>query len=116
MVYEPRTHALLPWPAFVRRAGAHFAIGVGLLLVSAGLGTLGYHFVGGLAWLDAFLNASMILTGMGPVDRMEQDPGKWFAALYALYSGVVFLAVMGILIAPWAHRLLHHFHLEEPAE
>jgi hypothetical protein len=112
-MYEARTATLLPWPDFARRAGRHFFLGMALLLGSAGLGTLGYHFVGELRWLDAFLNASMILTGMGPVDKMEKDPGKWFAAFYALYSGVVFLGVMGILIAPWVHRLLHHFHAEE---
>ena len=78
-------------------------------------GTIGYRVTGReLGWLDAFLNASMILTGMGPVDRMTSDAGKLFAAAYALYSGVAFLGVMGILVAPWAHRLLHRFHVEDP--
>src|SRR3954454_6130621 len=111
MLYEPRNMRLLPWPAFIRRAGTHLLVGLGMLLLSAGFGTLGYRVFGSLPWLDAFLNASMILTGMGPVDKMTEDPGKLFAAFYALYSGVAFLGVMGILTAPWAHRLLHRFHV-----
>ena len=114
-MYETRGTRLLPWPAFVRRAGRHFLVGMALLLFSVGMGTIGYRVTGReLGWLDALLNASMILTGIGPVDRMTSVAGKLFAAAYALYSGVAFLGVMGILVAPWVHRLLHRFHVEDP--
>jgi len=85
-----------------------------ILLGVVGLGTVGYHRAGGLAWLDPFLNASMILSGMGPVDRMDTATGKLFSALYALFSGLVFVAVVGVVVAPWIHRLLHWIHVEAP--
>jgi uncharacterized membrane protein YhiD involved in acid resistance len=72
----------------------------------------GYHFSEGLSWLDSLLNASMILGGMGPVSQLHTAAGKWFASAYALYSGMVFLAISGIMLAPPAHRLLHRLHLE----
>ena len=79
---------------------------------SLALGTLGYHTTCGLPWIDAFLNASMILTGMGPVDRIVSTEGKIFAALYALFSGVAFLTTMAVLFAPAVHRFLRRFHLQ----
>jgi hypothetical protein len=79
---------------------------------SLGLGVLGYRYTAGLSWIDALLNASMILTGMGPVARLNSTGAKLFASGYALFSGVVFIASMGFVIAPIAHRLLHRFHLE----
>jgi hypothetical protein len=83
------------------------------LLCAAGFGTVGYHTAARLNWIDAFLNASMILSGMGPVDRMETATAKLFAALYALFSGLVFIGVIGVIVAPWVHRLVHWIHLEE---
>lgn len=77
------------------------------------IGTVGYHTRGPLQWIDAFLNASMILSPMGPVDRMESATAKLFSALYALFSGLVFIGVIGVVVAPWIHRLHHWFHLEE---
>lgn len=112
-MYEHRKHHLLPWPHFLRRASRHLLVGVAIVFIAAGVGTIGYHTAGDLAWLDSFLNASMILSGMGPVDRMVTAGGKLFAALYALFSGVVFIGVMGIILAPWVHRLMHVTHLEE---
>lgn len=82
------------------------------IAVSLAAGTVGYHALGDLAWVDAFENASMILGGMGPVDPITRTSGKLFASFYALYSGVVFLVVAGLLFTPVLHRLLHHFHLE----
>lgn len=76
------------------------------------LGVAGYHWIARLTWIDALLNASMILTGMGPVDPMTTASGKLFASGYALFSGVAFLSSVGILVVPVAHRFLHHFHLE----
>ena len=73
---------------------------------------MGYHVAAGLAWVDAFLNASMIVSGMGPVDRMQSDPAKLFAALYALFSGLVFIGIVGVVLAPWVHRLFHWIHFD----
>ena len=80
---------------------------------AVGIGTVGYHTSGRLPWIDSFLNASMILSGMGPVDRMETSGAKLFAAFYALFSGLVFIGVSGLIAAPWIHRLLHWVHLEK---
>lgn len=112
-MYEHTRHRLLPWPHFLRRATRHLLVGIAIVFVADAIGTLGYHTAGDLGWLDSFLNASMILSGMGPVDRMTSAGGKLFAALYALFSGVVFIGVMGLVLAPWAHRLLHIVNLEE---
>ena len=77
------------------------------------MGILGYHYFGRLSWIDALLNASMILTGMGPVNRLDTDAAKLFASFYALFSGVAFLTFVGVLFAPVYHRFLHRFHLSE---
>src|SRR5512135_2874787 len=79
-----------------------------ILSFSIGIGVLGYHHYGNLPWVDSFLNASMILTGMGPVDKMETEAGKIF---YAFFSGIAFLTFVGVLFAPVYHRFLHKFHL-----
>ena len=73
---------------------------------------LGYHLIEGLSWVDAFLNSAMLLGGMGPVDQLHTTAGKIFAGIYALYSGIVFLVIAGVLFAPIFHRMLHHFHLD----
>ena len=112
-MYEHRGHRLLPWPAFLRRAVRHLAVAFGIIAIVVAAGTTGYHVLAPLPWLDAFLNASMILSGMGPVDHLEGSGAKLFAALYALFSGLVFVAVMGIILGPWLHRLFHWMHLEE---
>ncbi len=112
-MYEHRTHQLLPWPAFLRRAARHVWWGLLATVGAVTVGTVGYHVLGRLAWIDAFLNASMILGGMGPVDRMEASSAKLFASLYALFSGLFFIAVMGVVIAPWIHRMIHVMHADE---
>lgn len=84
-----------------------------VISVSLGIGMLGYHYLADLAWIDAFLNASMILGGMGPVDEMTTPASKIFASLYAIFSGVIFLATASILFAPIYHRMLHNFHFDE---
>lgn len=91
----------------------HSAMALGLVSVSLGIGMAGYHFLGGLSWVDSLLNASMILGGMGPVDILKSRNAKLFASFYALFSGIVFLGVAGIMLAPIAHRILHYLHLEE---
>lgn len=82
------------------------------LAIMLGAGVLGYHYLASLPWIDALLNASMILGGMGPIDPIKSDIGKLFASVYALLSGLVFVAVCGVLVAPFAHRFLHRFHAE----
>ena len=84
-----------------------------MIAASLGFGAWGYHVFGGLAWIDALLNAAMILTGMGPVDAMKTSGGKLFATFYCLFSGIVFLSLMAILLAPIYHRATHRFHLDE---
>jgi hypothetical protein len=90
-------------------------VGYALLLIISALavGILGYHFFVGLGWLDAFLNAAMILSGMGPVDAIPTEAGKWFASFYALLSGLVFAVTTGIIISPIIHRVMHSLHLEK---
>lgn len=111
-IYEHRSHPLLSTPHFLRRLATHAGVALGLVVLSLSAGTVGYHLLGDLGWVDAFLNAAMILGGMGPVDPLDNDPAKLFAAGYALYSGITFLAISAILVAPFAHRLLHALHLE----
>ena len=111
-MYEHRTQPLLSRPLFVRRMLRHASVALAVMAGSLLVGVLGYHLAEGLSWLDALLNASMILGGMGPVDPLHTTAGKLFASCYALFSGVVFLAISGILLAPLAHRLLHRMHME----
>jgi hypothetical protein len=112
-MYERHERHLLAWPNFLARAGRHLAWALLIILGAVSFGTVGYHTFGRLQWIDAFLNASMILSGMGPVDRMESATAKLFSALYALFSGLVFIGVIGVVVAPWIHRLYHWIHLEE---
>jgi len=112
-VYEPRNRAPLPRPQFVRRLLGHAAAAVGLLATSLGAGMGGYMVFEGLPWIDAFLNAAMLLGGMGPVDAPRTTAGKLFAGLYALYAGLVFLVTAALLFAPIFHRVLHRFHWDE---
>lgn len=114
--YEPKHRPLLPRRKFFKRAAAHVALAGLIVVIAVAIGTVGYATLGRLSWLDAFLNASMILGGMGPVDRMETSSAKLFAALYALFSGLVFVGLMGIVLAPWVHRLLHWTHIEDRSD
>ncbi len=109
-MYEPRTHRPLAPRLFARRLLAHFALASVVILGSLILGMAGYAHFEGLAWRSAFLNAAMLMGGMGPVDAPKTDGGKVFAGLYALYAGLVFLVVAGLLLAPFVHRILHKFH------
>src|SRR5262245_45526955 len=112
-MFERRHHPLLPRTRFLGRMARSFAVAAVLIGAALGLGSTGYHVTESLAWLDAFLEASMILAGMGPIHNPATGAGKCFAALYALFSGVVFLTAATVLIAPIAHRFLHHFHVME---
>ncbi len=110
-MYEHHREPLLGRAQFLRRLSRHGLLCLGIVASSLAIGAVGYHVTAGLAWIDAFLNASMILTGMGPVNAMTTDASKLFAAFFALYSGVVFVATIGILVAPVLHRMLHRMHL-----
>src|SRR4051794_23951171 len=109
-LFEHRTEPVLSRAKFVHRMTRSLGLAVVIAAVSLGAGTLGYCHFANLGYVDGFLNASMILTGMGPVDRMTTTGGKLFAGIYALYSGMAFLTMMAVLVAPFAHRMLHRFH------
>lgn len=111
-MFEHRKSPLLSHAAFLRRMTRSLLLGSGVLAVALGIGMIGYHFLEHLSWLDAFMNAAMILSGMGPVTPLQTSAGKFFAGCYALFCGLVFISVVGILFAPFAHRVLHKFHLE----
>jgi hypothetical protein len=96
-IYEHRSHPLLPWPKFLRRVGRHFVVALVVIGLALGVGVAGYHWLGGL----------------GPVDPLKSDAAKIFAAIYALFAGLAFIGIAGLMLAPFAHRLLHRVHLEE---
>ncbi len=112
-MYEHRNHPLLTPRQFVERVVLH--VGAAFLIVAMGLGigVLGYHTLGELGWIDSLLNASMILGGMGPVDPLHTSAAKIFASCYALFSGLAFIGIASVLLAPFVHRLLHRFHLNQ---
>jgi len=112
-MYEPHYQEPIPRRHFVRRLIMHFIGSLALVFVSLFLGMLGYHYYETLPWRDAFLNAAMLLGGMGPVESPRTDGGKLFAGLYALYAGLVFLIAAGLIVAPALHRMLHLFHWKE---
>jgi len=112
-MYEYRTEPLLTRSQFFGRALAHFGIGLGAIAVALAIGITGYHFIAGLKWVDALLNASMILAGMGPVDTLKNSEAKVFASFYALFSGLVFIGVLAVLLAPFVHRLMHKLHMKD---
>lgn len=120
MNFEHKNEPLASDSKYRERLFKYFLISVSLLTVSLLIGTVGYWYFGQQniktdkpSWIDAFLCASMILTGMGPIGSIESDAGKIFSALYAIYSGVTFLSVMGIFFAPIVHRFLHVLHVED---
>ncbi|HZL46652.1 MAG TPA: hypothetical protein VFC28_10530 [Opitutaceae bacterium] len=111
-MFEHRRDPLLPRRDYFRRLIRHALIAGGILLAALGLGIAGYHCFEGMGWLDAFANAAMILSGMGPLAPLTTAGGKLFAGIYALFSGVAFLTTVGVLVAPVVHRALHKFHVE----
>ncbi|MGA9770256.1 MAG: hypothetical protein WBV94_14550 [Blastocatellia bacterium] len=108
------THAkLAPFSVFIKRLGVSIFISVFLILVALVIGIAGYHWIADFSWIDSLLNASMILGGMGPVGELKTTGAKLFASIYALFCGVVFIGVMGVIISPILHRMLHRFHIDE---
>jgi hypothetical protein len=112
-MYERKHQKVLPAHLFVGRLAVSFGISAAIVLVALGAGTMGYRWVAHLPWIDALLNATMILTGMGPVSPLGSPMAKIFASAYALFSGVVFLSAIGIVMSPIFHRIMHIFHVEE---
>jgi hypothetical protein len=110
--FEHFSHPLLPRAAFLRRLSMSALAGLVLILISLAVGMVGYHGIEHLSWMDSFLNASMLLGGMGPIWSPRTDAGKLFAGVYALYAGLAVLAIVGITFAPVVHRLLHRFHAD----
>ena len=112
-MFEHHTKPLLPRKEYYRRIVRNVGLGISVLAVSLGVGMTGYHHFEQLPWIDAFLNASMILSGMGPVATLQTDAGKLFAGCYAIFSGIALISILGIIFAPIVHRFLHKFHLED---
>ena len=114
-VFEHRRDPLIPRRAFFYRQVQFASLALVMVVFSLGIGMLGYRSLEGLAWIDAFLNAAMIMGGMGPVGELHTSGGKLFAGCYALYCGLVLLVSASIFIAPMFHRFLHRFHIEAGA-
>jgi len=112
-MYESKAHPPISRSRFIRRVLLHAAAALALMLVSLMLGMAGYQYFEQLPWRDAFLNAAMLMGGMGPVDPPRTDGGKLFAGLYALYAGLVFLVAAGLIFTPIVHRLMHKFHWQQ---
>jgi len=111
-MFEHKSQPLAPRERFLIRLARHFCWTLLIVGFSLAMGSCGYHFIAGLDWIDSFHNASMILTGMGPLNPMPSVPAKLFSSFYALYSGVAFLTMVATLLAPVAHRFMHRLHLE----
>jgi hypothetical protein len=112
-MYEHRKDRLLTTRELAIRVLQHGGVVLIAVGVALGIGIIGYHSTAGLPWIDSLLNASMILGGMGPVDPITTTSGKLFASFYALFSGLFFIVVTGVLLAPFLHRMVHRFHLEK---
>ncbi|MDB6126830.1 MAG: hypothetical protein JWM35_726 [Verrucomicrobia bacterium] len=114
-MYEHHKAPLVPREIYLQRVCFHFAIGFVILAFCVGIGMAGYHWLENLGWVDAFVNASMILSGMGPLDPIRTTAGKIFAGFYSLFSGIAFLTTVGFFLMPTIHRFLHMFHHAPPA-
>jgi len=115
-MFEHKTKPLLTRKAFAFRMLRTLALALGIIGLSLGIGIIGYRLSANLSWIDALLNAAMILTGMGPVDQLHSVTAKLFASCYALFSGVVFITSVALILSPVFHRFLHKFHLEVAEE
>jgi hypothetical protein len=112
-MYEHKKQKLAPIKTFYQRVIKNILLALLVMAICLIIGILGYHYTDDIDWLDALHNASMILSGMGPVVEIKSEPGKFFSSFYALFSGVVFITNMGIILAPAIHRLLHRINMEE---
>ena len=112
-MYENRTKPLAPFHIFIGRIFKNLIIATFLLIVCLAIGVLGYHYIAHIEWIDSIHNASMILSGMGPVVTIDNVAGKLFSSAYALFSGVAFITNIGFILAPAAHRLFHTLHVDD---
>jgi hypothetical protein len=112
-MFEHRTDPLLPRHRFLWRVVWFVGLSAVLIGVALGIGVVGYHYLGELPWIDALVNASMILGGMGPVDPIKSHAGKLFVSAYALFSGLLFIGAASLVLTPFVHRIMHRLHLEE---
>ncbi len=112
-MFEQKHEQVVPLGVFIKRIFRHIGFAFPLILGALAIGIAGYHWIAGFGWIDSFLNASMILGGMGPVNPLTTDCAKLFASFYALFSGIVFIGVMGIILTPVVHRVIHKFHVAE---
>lgn len=112
-MYENKNESLAPLPVFYGRILRSLMTAGIILLICLGIGILGYHFTDNISWIDSLHNASMILSGMGPVVEIRSTSGKIFSSFYALFSGVAFITNIGIILAPAAHRLFHRLHVDD---
>jgi hypothetical protein len=112
-MYEHRKQKLAPMGVFYKRVLSNILLASGILFICLMIGITGYHYSAGISWLDSLHNASMILSGMGPVVTIDTVAGKWFSSCYALFSGVVFITNIGVILAPVMHRLFHRLHVED---
>ena len=112
-MYEHKKQKIVPLRTFYKRIMTNIVIASLIMLFCLLIGIDGYHYTAGITWLDSLHNASMILSGMGPVVEIKTDGGKWFSSIYALFSGVIFITNIGVILAPAIHRLFHRLHLEE---
>jgi hypothetical protein len=113
MTEKRNRNNILPPKDFAKRVAKYAIFSISILSFSIGIGILGYHYIGDLNWIDSIYNASMILTGMGPINEMVSDSAKLFASAYALFSGVIFLSTVAIFFAPFAHRLMHMLNITD---
>lgn len=112
-MYEHKKDKLVPLKTFYKRILKNLLIAFIVMIICLLIGITGYHYTAGIGWLDSLHNASMILSGMGPVVEIKTVSGKWFSSFYALFSGVVFITNIGFILAPAIHRFFHKMHLEE---
>ena len=112
-MYEHKKQPLASKDKFIRRVLRNVTFSFCIIAICLLIGIVGYHYLAGISWIDSLHNASMILSGMGPVVNIQNDMGKYFSSFYALFSGIVFVSILGILLAPLAHRLFHKLNLEE---
>lgn len=112
-MYEHKSQPLAPLNMFCRRFFSNLIVAILILIICLLIGITGYHYTAAISWLDSLHNASMILSGMGPVVEIKTEAGKWFSSFYALFSGVVFITNIGLILAPAIHRLFHKLHLED---
>jgi hypothetical protein len=108
---ESKHQPIAPFSVFRRRIIKSVLLGMGILFICLMIGVFGYHYTAGIGWLDSLHNASMILSGMGPVVEIKTVSGKWFSSFYALFSGIIFITNIGVILAPAIHRFFHRLHV-----